>query len=564
MTRTRLRALAPALLLTALPSALSGQEPGHEPSDPYDSGGLLIRQQAAYDVTFYDLDLAVQPADSSIDGTLRMVTRVVAPTNEIAVDLDTLLAIESIGLSQLETAPDLRFERAGGRVFVRLPYTAQPGEELTIRVAYGGRPRVAPNPPWDGGFAWAETPGGKPWIATANQGEGADVWWPNKDHVSDKPDSMALHVRVPEPLVVASNGQLRRVEEHSDGTRTYHWFVSTPISNYNVALNIAPYRTIETEFESVAGETFPFVFYVLPSSYEQGIERFSEFLEHMRWFERAVGPYPFRIDKYGVAQTPHLGMEHQSIVAYGASFDNAAMTAGVDWGFDVLHHHELSHEWWGNLVTAADWKDAWLHEGFGTYMQALYLQDSQGIERYHEYMAGIRPRIPNEKPVAGRHSATTSEAWGHDIYFKGAWVLHTLRYLVGEEQVREMIRRLAYPSPEAARAVDGRQARFVSTRNVISLAEEVSGQDLEWFFEVYLRQTDLPRLVVKEETGPDGRTFLLSWDVPRGLAFPMPVDVRLGGEIRRVEVGARPTEVRGAPGADLEVDPENWVLRELR
>ena len=382
-----------AMLVTGFGSAacLQAQDADPDWRDPYDSGGPLIVEQAAYDVTYYDLAVALDPADSTIAGTLRMDARVVAPAAVVALDLDTLLAIESVSLTDLESAVPLPFRRSGGRVFVDLPYTKQPGDALSLTVEYGGRPRVAPRPPWDGGVQWTTTPAGAPWIATSNQMIGADVWWPNKDHVSDKPDSMRIHVTVPDPLVVAANGRLERTTDNGDGTWTYHWFVSTPISAYNVALNIAPYEVIEERYRSVTGETFPVIFWVLPENVDDGRALMPEILEHLRWFEKTVGPYPFRADKYGVVQTPHLGMEHQSIIAYGANFDNGSMTGGVDWGFDALHHHELSHEWWGNLVTNADWKDMWIHEGFGSYMQALWLEDTQGIERYHEYMASIRP-----------------------------------------------------------------------------------------------------------------------------------------------------------------------------
>ncbi len=546
------------------PGTARSQEGDTDWRDPYDSGGPLIPEEGAYDVTYYDLAIDVDPARRSIEGSLDLVARVIASTRVVALDLDTLLAIESIRLTDVEAEPALPFRRSGSRVFIELPFEKQPGDGLSLEVRYGGKPRAAPRPPWDGGVQWAETPSGAPWIATSNQMIGADVWWPNKDHVSDKPDSMTLRVRVPEPLVVAANGRLRDVREDGDGTRTYEWFVSTPISAYNVALNIAPYRTIERRYESVTGETFPVVFYVLPESYEDGLGLMPEILAHLRWFEETLGPYPFRADKYGVAQTPHLGMEHQSIIAYGANFDNRSMTGGVDWGFDALHHHELSHEWWGNLVTNADWKDMWIHEGFGSYMQALWLEDTQGMARYHEYMASIRPRIANTRPTAPRHSLSAQEVYGGDIYFKGAWVLHTLRYLMGEAEVLEALRRMAYPTEKAARATDGSQVRFVSTDDVVSTFEQVAGRDLGWLFEVYLRRAPLPALhaAISGGEGSDRQLLTLRWETPDDLPFPMPVDVYVNGDRRTVELPAGHAEIDVPADADVTVDPENWILRE--
>ena len=213
---------------------------------------------------------------------------------------------------------------------------------------YGGQPRIAPNPPWDGGFTWSEH-NGTPWIATTCQGEGADIWWPCKDHPSDKPESMDLSFTLPEGIVVATNGD--HVETTTEnGKTTSRWHVSTPIANYTVALNAGPYTVLERTMKSVAGDEFPVRFWVLDDHAKQGEVLMDEILEHLEFFESTCGPYPFRGDKYGVVETPHLGMEHQSIIAYGNRF-----SGDPNFDYDWLHHHELAHEWWGNLVTAKDW-----------------------------------------------------------------------------------------------------------------------------------------------------------------------------------------------------------------
>ena len=538
--------------------------------DPYDSGGPLLPEQAAYDVTFYDLALRVDPAERAIAGTLTATARIVSPTAHFVLDLDPLLEVEAMTEQGDEGATTaLAFERRGGRLWAAFPSMKQPGETVAVEVVYGGQPREAPNPPWDGGFTWAETPSGHPWIATSCQTQGADVWWPVKDHVSDEPDSMAIRVTVPQPLVAAANGSLQQVEPHDDGTSTYHWFVSTPINAYTVALNIAPYRTIETTFESVAGDTFPVIFWVLPEDVEKGRQFFSEILDHLRFFEQTLGPYPFRADKYGVVQTPHLGMEHQTIIAYGAGFDNAAMT-GYDPGFDALHHHELAHEWWGNLVTNAHWNDMWLHEGFGTYMQALYaeyLQDNKVLEEgeyppgddaYHAYMAGMRSGIVNLQPLAPREVYSARQVYGGDIYVKGAWVLHTLRFLIGEDKLRAALRRMAYPDPALENVADGCACRFATTDDFLTLVEEIAGVDLDWFFEVYLRQPELPTLIAQQR----GDVLDLAWETPQDLSFPMPVEVQLGDEIRRVGMTGGRGSLSIPEGVEPVVDPRNWILRE--
>jgi aminopeptidase N len=545
---------APALLVAAAVVApLAAQTP-----PIYDSGGVLLPEQAAYDVTFYELDLTVDPAARSIDGSATTVARVLSPLRHLVLDLDTTFTITTVTDA---AGAALVWERRGGRIWIDLGGEHAAGDRISARVAYAGQPRVAPRAPWDGGFVWTRTSRGSPWIATAVQGQGPDVWWPAKDHVSDKPDSMSIRVTVPEPLVVAANGRLRAVERRPDGRRSYHWFVSTPISAYNVALNIAPYVTLTEELQSVSGDVFPVSFYALPEDEERARALLPEILDQLRWFERLLGPYPFRADKYAVAQTPHLGMEHQTIIAYGAAFDRGAMTGGVDWGFDALHHHELAHEWWGNLVTNRDWNDMWLHEGFGTYMQPLYAEHLGGPERYHAYMAGMRRGFTNARPVAPREPQTAGEIYfrsGGDIYAKGAWALHSLRWLMGDETFFRALRRMAYPDPVLERVTDGAHVRFATTDDILRIASEVGGADLGWFFEVYLRTAALPRLRAERT----GRTVRLAWDAPGGLHFPMPVELEIDGRRRRVEMPDGTAEVRVSSGARVVVDPDSWVLRE--
>jgi aminopeptidase N len=524
-------------------------------TDIYDSGGPLMPEQAAYDVSFYELSLFVNPRDSSIHGSLRVDAQIVQPIDMFVLDLDTLLKLDSVKEITNSKTNYLQYIHKNGKIWINLNWTRQAGEKIAVQIDYGGRPRVAPSPPWSGGSTWSYTADGSPWIATSCQGEGADIWWPNKDHVSDKPDSMRINIRIQDPLVVASNGRLESIKSHDDSTSTYHWFVSTPISSYNVALNIAPYKVIEEDYISVTGETIPVSFWVLPEDYEQGVAFFPEILQHLEFYEKQLGPYPFRADKYGVAQTPHLGMEHQTIIAYGARFNNSAMTMGKDWGFDALHHHELAHEWWGNVITCSDWRDMWIHEGFGTYMQALYLEETQGIELYHQYLKSIRNFL-NITPVAPEKSLTSNEISTSAVYFKGAWILHSLRYLLGEDMLNQLLRRMIYPDHETEQITDGRQIRFVSTNDFLYLAETLSGKDLDWFFNIYLRQTELPVLVSKVYN----TTLKIRWEVPEDLDFPMPVEVKIGDKIQRIEIPKEGTEIKFEDGMEPEIDPDKWLL----
>ncbi len=531
------------------------------PQDPLlDSGLPITPEQACYDVLHYDLTLRVDPGKRSISGACTMRARVLATSESIQIDLDGRLQVGSVTLGD-EPVP---FEREEGRIRVRgVPALAETGSEFALTTTYSGIPREAPNPPWDGGFTWSETEAGKPWIATSCQGEGADLWWPCKDQPDDEPDEMDIRVSVPKPLICASNGRLVETTEEK-GWLTYHWRVSTPINCYSVALNIAPYKVIEGEQKSVTGERFPIVYYVLPENYEKGKKLFEEIGADLAFFEDVFGPYPFRADKCGVAETPHLGMEHQTITAYGNDYSGNSW--GADQGFDFLLHHEMAHEYWGLLVTARNWNDFWIHEGFGTYAQALYAERLKGKDAYHQVMGEQRRGIRNRGAVAPREPRSSQEMYftskwkespSGDIYNKGSWILHTLRFLVGDEAFFRFLRRSAYPDAELEKVTDGRQCRYATTDELLAIAERETGRELDWFWELYLRQPELPKLASEIRRGQ----LDLAWETPNGMPFPMPVEVEIGGKIQRVEMtdGKAVVALRGEKKPVP--DPQSWILR---
>lgn len=518
------------------------------------SGGPLLPEQGCFDVKHYELVLAVDPEQKSIDGRLTMRAVATGDCRNLALDLDPALRATRISVDG--DAAAFRHER--GRLWFSPVTAPQPGQQFRVVVDYGGKPHVAKNPPWDGGFTWSATRDGKPWVATSCQGEGADLWWPCKDHPSDKPDGVDLHITVPKDLVVASNGTLQS-DVAKGPVRTFHWRVQSPISNYCVALNIAPYRRIDDTYTCVDGTKLPVQFFALPEHEAKAKQFLPQFLDHLRVFEEILGPYPFRHEKYGIAETPHLGMEHQTIIAYGNRFRDAR--------YDWLHNHELAHEWWGNLVTCRDWKDMWIHEGFGTYMQPLYLErlygrksEAEGRKAYAIEMQ--RYNTVNLAPVAPRqvrdsHQIYFGPGGSNDIYFKGAWVLHTLRWHLGDERFFQCLRRFCYPTKEQERATDGSQVRLVDTDDFVALCSEIAGSDQGWFFEVYVRQPKLPALTAEVVDG----VLRLSWRVPGGTPFPLAVPVQVGEKTMRVEMpdGKGQLEVGKR---DWRIDPDKRLLRE--
>ena len=526
------------------------------------SGGPLRPEQAAYDVTFYDLALTIDPGTQSIAGTLTMTAAILEPLEVLLLDLDDPLTVSRVELMNRDGAfTSVEFAHQNGRLRVSLPAGIGTGELITARVTYGGRPRVAPRPPWVGGFVWDSTAAGEPWVAVACQTDGADLWWPCKDHPSDEPDSMALHITVPGDLTCASNGTLRGIAENDDGTRTFHWFTVHPISNYAVSVNIAPYQTLEGHYRSIAGDSVPTVFWVLPEHLEEGHELFGKLNAYLRFLEMRLGPYPFIDEKVGLADAPFLGMEHQTIIAYGSRFRTNA------YGFDAVLLHELVHEWYGNMLTCADWKDMYLHEAFARYLEALYAESLNGGNGLHGYMAEMRGLIGNGSPMAPAESRTSREIYfsppGYtrtdgDIYNKGAWMLHTLRYLVGDEPFFRILRRMCYPDSSLELARDDRRFRLVDTADFEQLAAEISGMELGWFFDVYLRRARLPELQVK-----DGRGRLrLRWRTPLRKPFPMPVEVQVGDVIVVLTMDRGRGELSYQSGSRPVIDPGNWILRQ--
>jgi len=516
-----------------------------------DSGGKLSPFQSCYDVKYYDINLTIDPEMKAIGGFVIMKAEALKDIRKILIDLDRAFQIDAVELIESNGKElDLKFTHDSGKVWIDFPRSIGHSEVFSIKTIYAGVPMVAKRPPWDDGFIWQKTKAGINWIGVTCQGGGADIWWPCKDHPSDEPDSVSLHYTVPADLVCVANGKLKSVEDNHNGTKTWNWFVSTPINNYCVTIYLGPYKSIEYDYTSVTGEKIPLTVYPLPENYEKAKEHAPQFLTHMKFMEELCGPYPFRADKYAVVEAPYLGMEHQTAIGYGYGWKNHP-----DFAFDWLHQHEFSHEWWGNMVTAKDWADFWIHEGIGTYMQPLYLEKMFGREEYSRYMKSIK-RFSNKAPVAPYGEKTSGESYDNDIYYKGAWILHTLRYYLGDETFFKVLRRWAYPTEAMEKIKDGRQCRLATTDELLEIAEKVSGKKLDWFFNVYLRHASLPTLNVKFV---DDKAEL-SWQTEENLAFPLPVEVKVAGKIVRVGMTAGKGEIALPNGTELTVNPDDAIL----
>ncbi len=522
------------------------------PLDPRtaNTGGLLTASERATDVISYDLTLELFPKKRSIRGSGTAQLRAIEPTTIVELQLDSRFTISEVRVDGLA----MKFQRDGGSIMVELRQPLDAGEESSVTVDYSGKPWVAKRAPWDGGFVWSKTPDGQPWIATAVQSEGCDLWWPCKDHFADKPERMTMHVTVPAGLSAALNGVLESTDKLADGRRTFHWVVTRPISDYNVSLNVGPFERIETSFESVNGTKVPIEFWTLKSSLEKARKLIDEDLrQQIEWFERTLGPYPWGDEKLGLVETPHLGMEHQTLNAYGNKFkrDNH--------GFDWLLQHELSHEWFGNLMTHKRSNDAWLHEGFGNYMQPAYSLHRFGKAAYLHRMYQGYLRLENCDPVVPEGDPTSDEAFTGDIYTKGMWVLHTLRRQIGDDAFWRATRRLLYDTATPWELSYPIEPVYRSTEDFVRFVNEEAGRDLTWMFDVYLREADLPALEISRADD----NLKLVWNVPGGHEFPMPVLVEVDGTLHQVSMEDGSGWLPVAQDAHVVIDPDMAVLRRL-
>jgi aminopeptidase N len=502
--------------------------------------------RAWWDATYYDLGVRVMPADSSIRGTGGITYRVVRPAQEMQLDLQVPLEADSM----LQDGRRLRYRRDGNAFFVTLAARQRPGDVKTVTVFYHGKPKVARHPPWEGGFTWTADSLGNRWVATTDERLGASVWWPLKDYLGDEPDSQRIAITVPDSMTDVSNGRLRSVHANADGTATYEWFVADPINSYDVAVNAGTYAhysdTLEGEGGRLSLDYWPLAYHL-----DAARRQFQQVIPMLRCFEHWFGPYPWYRDGYKLVETPHLGMEHQSAVAYGNHYENGYLGRdlsrtglGLQWDFIIVH--ESAHEWFGNNISAQDHADMWVHEGFANYAEGLYTECRLGTTAGAAYMIGVRKSIRNDRPIIPAYGVNAQGSG--DMYPKAGNMLHTIRQILDDDaKWRDILRGLNRTFRH--QTVTGRQVEdYISRR---------AGIDLSKVFAQYLTTTEIPELQFRVE----GATLSYRWAkvVP---GFDMPVRVQVPGLGTRL---LHPTEawqalaVSSPAAAELEVD-ENYLV----
>lgn len=494
--------------------------------------GTLTPVRSCYDVTYYHLNTRINPADRTIRGYNDIQFKVVAPSRRIQVDLFDNLKVDNISWN----GATLPYSREANAVFIDFPEELKPGNTETIRFAYSGTPTVAVRPPWDGGLSWAKDSQGNDWVAVSCQGLGASVWWPNKDHQTEEPDSMLISIEVPSALMDISNGRLRSTEDLGDGFTRYNWFVANPINNYDVTVNIGKYVHFGEKYNDLTLD-----YYVMPENLEKAKKQFQQVKPMMACYEKIYGPYPFYEDGYKLVEAPYLGMEHQSAVAYGNKYLNGYLGSGISgapvalkWDYIIIH--ESGHEWFGNNITTADIADMWVHEGFTTYAECIYVECEYGYKEYLNYVNGLRGSISNSSPIIGNYGVN-KEGSG-DMYPKGALLLHTIRSVINNESLWFSILK--------GLNTDFRH-KIVTSAEVEAYIIKKSGVDLTKVFDQYLRHAALPQLQLREENGQ----VQIRWkaDVE---GFNMPVTISVKG---KMEEWIKPTtEWQPVSGAKTKTD----------
>jgi len=520
--------------------------------------GSNTSERAWWDAEFYDLHVAVHPADSSITGWNGITYRVLQPASVMQLDLQVPLEMDSV----VQERHRLEFRRDGNAFFVTLAARQRSGERKNIRVYYHGAWHAAPADTSRrrnaGPFHWAIDSANAPWIATSNEGPGASAWWPLKDYPADEPDSQRIAITMPDPIIDVSNGRLRSTTHHAGGTTTYEWFVDDPINQYDVAINASPnYVAVRDTFAGADGP-LTIDFWALAPHRSQAVALVPQVKTMLGCFERWFGPYPWYRDGYKLIEVPYLGMEHQSGIAYGNQYltgyrgrDLSRTGEGLGWDYIVVH--ESAHEWWGNSVSAADHADMWIHESFGMYAEALYLECTKDRAAADRYLVGVRQTmVRNDMPIIGTYGVYDVPR-SQDRYPKGANMLMTMRAVVNDDA-------------KWLATLRGMQTAFrhqtVTAMQVRDYMSAHTGTDLQRIFVQYQETTMIPALQYRT----DGTSLFYRWSnvIP---GFDMPVRVALGVDGTSYTLLHPTTEWQSMPStladsAGVRVDPEFYVTAE--
>lgn len=501
-----------------------------------------------WDVTHYDLHARFDPENKTISGKNITSYKVLSPYQTMQIDLQIPMILDSV----IQNKQKCKWTQEDDAYFVQLTNKQIVGEMNEVTFYFHGSPKVAKMPPWQGGMIWQKDNNKNPWMSIACQGMAASVWFPNKDHMYDEPDSVAMSITAPENLVTVAGGRLRSIKTNPDATKTYHWAVVNPINNYNIIPYIGKYVNIQDTFHGEGG-VLDINYWVLDYNKEKATEHFKQTKSMLRCFESWFGKYPFYEDGYKLVESPHLGMEHQSAIAYGNRFNQGYMgrdLSGTGWGlkWDFIIVHESGHEWFGNNISARDVADNWIHEGFTAYSENLYTEYLFGKTAGAEYVVGTRKAVINDKPTIGPYGVNKNGSG--DMYYKAANMLHTIRQMVNDDVkwkafLRDVNKTFWHKTTD--------------TREVETYMSNYLGINLQKVFDQYLRTTEIPVL----EYVQDKKKLKYRWSNSID-GFDMPVDVISQGQKIKIKPSEKWQTLKLKTADKIEIDKNYYVIQDLQ
>ncbi len=500
----------------------------------WDWGGPMDPLQKKLKIRHYRLELEILPESQSIQGSNTVTFSAEEKLDTLRLNLIDEYQVDKV----LMDGKEVGFSHQNNLLDI-VPADCTCDQ---VQVFYGGKTPIAQNPPWQGGFTWEKDQLDNHWMGLSSQGEGSQIFMPALDHPSSEPSEGAdVIITAPKPYFVASNGRLAKTTEAGDKV-TYHWSTAYPINVYNINFTLGIFQEERLDFRSVSGDTIPMQVWVLQENRAKARELLDILKESTETHEKYFGPFPFPEDKIAVVETPYLGMEHQTINAYGNNFQFVPM-GGTQ--YDWLLHHELGHEWFGNKISVADFADMWIHEGLTAYGDLLFYWEHGGPDAYFAKAKNDAKYIPHSQPVVSPPNSTEDQAYHGEIYSKGAMVIHSLRGILGDGVFFPMIK---------AFANDDRftYQNQVSTRDFTDFVQRYSGQDLRGFFDLYLYSTALPQLKVGKK-GKSGYAVSL-----QGIDFTMPVEIQTSEGLLKVNLGPKATQIPST--TPPLVDPNGWIM----
>ncbi len=510
--------------------------------------GNLTPLRTCYDIDYYHLDVKFDIDQKFISGSNLFKFTATQDFTKLQFDLFANLKVEKV----VYKGQELLYTREYNAVFVTFPKTIKKDSKDEFTVYYSGNPTIAKHAPWDGGVVFTKDSVGNPWVATACQGVGASIWWPNKDHQYDEVDSALISISVPTGLQDVSNGRLRKATDLKNGYTRYDWFVANPINNYDIEANIGKYDHFSDTYAGEKGK-LSLDYWVLTYNLAKAKKQFGENVKDMiKAFEHWFGPYPFYEDGYKLIETPHLGMEHQSGTAYGNHYRNGYLgrdLSGTGWGlkWDFIIVHESGHEWFGNNITSKDLADMWIHESFTNYSESLFIEQRYGKQAGQEYVHGTRMAIQNDRPIIGPYNVN-KEGSG-DMYYKGGNMLNMIRTIINDdEKWRSILRGLNKTFYH----------QTVTYDQVVNYINEQAGKDLSPVFDQYLHYKNIPILNFMYMRGK----LYCRW-IADAKGFNMPVRVRIkGGDYQFITPTTefKPVEIADATKDNIEVDTFNYYV----